>query len=353
MDGSNITGNNGSLVLSIPSGYYSGTETATASDSNLLNTNICSGTTIFGTSGSATCGGGGGGGGVTFDTVMGSMMFRDLSTSQITIDDEISTINYAIGYREVPNPGLDDEGPFSTDCTISTNVNYPCSRIVKATRPSITCGTNQNTISDRIADCLFNNPTATWNGASNGTSGEGVWKLVTYTGTHEVWQDQRTNLLWSDVVISSANWCRASGAGITPEPAAVTICDQPANQDQVAPESVCYEHSSRQPVPALGENWATGVYHSAKGGMGRTATPTSPSVRWRLPTRNDFMLADLNGLRSVVPTVSANFWTATPSASHRNRAFWYGGESGWITTTTSSANAVRSQNNRVRCVGRP
>jgi len=52
--GDNVTGTNGSLSVSIPTGFYSGGKTATATDSNLVNGNIKAGATIFGVSGSST-----------------------------------------------------------------------------------------------------------------------------------------------------------------------------------------------------------------------------------------------------------------------------------------------------------
>jgi len=49
----NVNGGDGSLSIVIPDGFYSGSKTATANDSNLLAANIKSGSTIFGVSGSA------------------------------------------------------------------------------------------------------------------------------------------------------------------------------------------------------------------------------------------------------------------------------------------------------------
>ncbi len=49
--GSSVTGASGSLSMTIPNGLYSGTETATAVDANLITGNIKSGVTIFGVSG--------------------------------------------------------------------------------------------------------------------------------------------------------------------------------------------------------------------------------------------------------------------------------------------------------------
>lgn len=51
--GSNVTGSNGQLTATIPDGIYSGSKTATVSDTNLASGNIKSGTTIFGVAGSS------------------------------------------------------------------------------------------------------------------------------------------------------------------------------------------------------------------------------------------------------------------------------------------------------------
>ncbi|MCM2279796.1 MAG: DUF1566 domain-containing protein [Oligoflexia bacterium] len=48
-----MSGANGSLSATIPEGYYSGAQSCTMSDSNLLATNIASGVTIFGVTGTA------------------------------------------------------------------------------------------------------------------------------------------------------------------------------------------------------------------------------------------------------------------------------------------------------------
>src|SRR5262249_16930216 len=49
--GSNVTGANGSLVMTIPDGHYTGSKTCTAMDGNLVAGNIRSGASIFGVSG--------------------------------------------------------------------------------------------------------------------------------------------------------------------------------------------------------------------------------------------------------------------------------------------------------------
>ncbi len=52
--GGNVTGANGARVVTIPAGYYDGSKTTTAADTNLVAANIKSGVTIFGVNGSLT-----------------------------------------------------------------------------------------------------------------------------------------------------------------------------------------------------------------------------------------------------------------------------------------------------------
>lgn len=51
--GSNVTGADGSLSMTIPDGFYSGSKTATANDSDLLAANVVSGVNLFGVNGTA------------------------------------------------------------------------------------------------------------------------------------------------------------------------------------------------------------------------------------------------------------------------------------------------------------
>ncbi|HPI41616.1 MAG TPA: hypothetical protein PLJ21_12480, partial [Pseudobdellovibrionaceae bacterium] len=103
-------------------------------------------------------------------------------------------------YRDIPVQEKDDEGYLGTSCKY-------------ATRPASDCGTSQSTIALRVADCVTQNPaTSSWNGSTQCNGGEGVWKLVSRSGANkEVWQDQRTGLIWSSTVSTSINWCQATG----------------------------------------------------------------------------------------------------------------------------------------------
>lgn len=306
-------------------GFYSSlTLSLTASD-------ICTGKSIFGNAGTALCNS-------VFADLMGSTMYRDPATAQMTLSTETSTSSYASGYRDVPDVTKDDDGYDSL------------SPVIKATRPATTCGTTQTTIAARVAHCLAQNPTtATWDGATKGTSSEGTWKLVTRTASaKEVWRDERTGLLWGDNA-GYHSWCRASGNAQTAaqDGTGSGICD-PSDpngygaQDS-SPTSVCAETAGLS--PALGnEDWGTGVYDGTKGSMGAGSTP---SVRWRLPTINDYKIADANGIRFVLPSKQYMFWSASVHSFYRDFAWYFDGNLGYINVDNRYASYYA-----VRCVGR-
>jgi hypothetical protein len=69
-------------------------------------------------------------------------------------------------------------------------------------------------------------------------------------------------------------------------------------------------------------------------------------VFWRIPTIYDYMLANHNGLRYVLPDIGSEEWTATTFSNDRTMAW-----------TFNSANGYRriqpkTYNYTVRCVGR-
>ena len=142
-----------------------------------------------------------------------------LYTEDVT-DAGTAYTNSFSGYRAVPDINTDDDGE------TGDSVTY----VNRSTWGSTTCGTTQSTIAARIADCatVFG-ANATWDGSVDGNAGQGVWKLVTRTGPvtssmgQEVWQDERTGVLWSSLVSKAINWCMASGNNdITNNPTAET-----------------------------------------------------------------------------------------------------------------------------------
>lgn len=350
------------LTLAFPSaGYFSAVSNA-PSASQFCNS-ATSGQNILGISGTAVCQGASGGTNAaasevlagkyfwnangtstlgtmpasTFGDLTSSNMYRDTATTQMNLAFEKSTSSYASGYRDIPDVYKDDDGHWDSaqGCSGAGALNQTCTKIVKSTRPTTPCGVGAglNTINLRIADCLTLNPlTSMWSASTNGISGEANWKLVTLVGGKEVWRDERTGFLWGDH-LNADNWCRASGNG-----QADGICNGNT-------ASMCAEGGTLSPAIA-GEDWANGVYDLAKGGMGATGSSNSPSVRWRLPTRNDLMQAEIDGIRFVLPNLTY-YWSATIFSNSRDSA--------WTFLSFNAGgfqNALRSDNNPVRCLGR-
>lgn len=283
----------------------------------------------------------GGGGGSSFGDLIGSNMFRNVATAQITLSVEKSTTaGYPAGYREIPDVYKDDDGYWDSNqgCGATGGLGDTCTTVIKSTRPATPCGTGLglDTVDKKIADCLtLNAATSSWSASTNGISGEGNWKLVTLLGGKEVWRDERTGFLWGDT-ITADTWCHASGNGQTDG-----YCDGNT-------ASSCAESVGLTPAIA-GETWVAGGYDNTKGGMGAipaTGANPSPSVRWRLPTKYDWMQAEIDGVRFVVPNVNDTFWSATVFSNYRDVAWYF---SGYVGDFYSD---YRSSNVSVRCLGR-
>lgn len=286
-------------------------------------TEVCAGILIFGVTGTAICNS-------SFGDLISSNMHRDVGTDQMSLTTERTTTVYVVGYREVPNILNDDDG---------YNASSP---IVKASRPTVDCG-ETGEISDRIIDCETDNgSTAIWEGAINGIAGEATWRLVTRKNGAEVWRDERTRLLWSDTDSINLNWCRASGNSQVDDPNG--YCSNPGNQDAINPYSTCSEFPGSQGT-FFGDNYVTGTYSDFKGGMGLLS---STIVRWRLPTRNDYLQADIDGISAVLPNMPVSFWASTAVSWGRVLAWVYHGGDG----TLNGALRSGAGSNTVRCVGR-
>jgi hypothetical protein len=316
-------------------------------------------------------------------SLLSSGAHRDQTASQITYATEAVT-GLGAGYRAVPDILRDDDG-----YTASANA------VLKLTRPTAgtwqlgptaagtrkVCGKSPtpNTIAGRISDCASQNPAvASWNGAVNGIAGEGVWRLVSvYSASagltngstcdatcYEVWRDERTGLLWSDRLGESGtsptttiNWCRAAGNMQLGASTGVDL-DNPGNAGNqdcgnaafvqtrtnfAYSESWCAEVGGLT-TPTGVTNGTTFEFDSAKGGMRWT---TTPAVKWRLPTKYDFDVAEHNGIRHVLPNMATPtaFWSASVYSSYRDYAWQFSG-------SYSDVNGgLRSSTSGVRCVG--
>lgn len=247
-----------------------------------------------------------------------SQIHRVKAAPVLSYAEEIArTLNNTLSdvlYRIRPDMEIDDEGSLANVLTVS-NLG----------RPTVNCGTGTNLagIDSRITDCFQKNGnSALWEGSRYGAAGEGIWKLVSRTPEREIWLDMRTGMIWSDVMkiesSTSFNWCQASGNTENDTPTATIDCNALA-----AGVSVC---------------------------VGANDPDINVNVRWRLPTRNDFLQADINGARFVLkPESSLGLWTATMKAgvTGRTDAWIYKSADGTLISDNLSGK------HHVRCIGAP
>lgn len=237
-----------------------------------------------------------------------SQLTRAPGTPILTTAQEAQdAANLPSGYEAIPSVSLSDDGL------------GPTTHVHTVIHGALTCGSGTafTSIQARIADCAAKNSAllASWTGQASGTGGEGDWKLVTKNAAGEVWLDGTTNYLWSDRISDAANWCNASGNNETPVSGTTIDCKTLGGQNLCA------------------NVLTTGI--------------SDNEVSWRLPTRNDFLQADLNGARFVLPNVDeVAFWTATVSGANRDEAWMMSMSAGILSAQN------RSSTHGVRCVGR-
>jgi len=85
---------------------------------------------------------------------------------------------------------------------------------------------------------------------------------------------------------------------------------------------------------------------AGKAGLGLASTP---AVNWRLPTRNDFYQAELDGIRYVMPDTGGSQpveWTSIIDSMDIGEAYRFNSATGATETVTRWNDAA------VRCVGR-
>jgi len=251
------------------------------------------------------------GGGVTTDIskALRSHAFRYKGTAQQTIDgirEYVATNNaYPSNFSAVPDRQVHDSDREST----------------RYARRNKNCGTNDligadPSITKRMANCktVYKDDVNAylWNGKLNGISGEGNWQLVVKKGDRHVWIDLSTNLVWTELV-TEANWTNASGSQANE---ADSICSQTFLENDA-------------------NDTNTDLF------MGLTAD----EINLRLPTRNDFLQADLNGARFVLGNLENKvYWSANYS---------YDDNMAWAIdfSTGVLAKVINTANLSVRCIG--
>ena len=245
-----------------------------------------------------------------------SGIHRDRRSSPITYQKEINIDSDSANIRRIPDIHFDDEGGDGKNA-ITRSVSV---------RPTVHCGeTVKATLKEKIADCASiakNGDKAIWNGTTEAGNAEATWNLVTLseitsTGDeYEVWQDGRTGMVWSHIVEVEGNWCESAG-------------NQQGPSDTVAADCL---------LTGKGISLCTNL-----------ALAELPGVTWRLPTRADYLQADLDGIRFVLTRGNNFFWTATVSSdvTKRDKAWVYKMVNGTLTAEPMTAD--RS----VRCIGTP
>lgn len=246
---------------------------------------------------------------ISENSLVRSQLHRMRSTNILsTAQETASAESLPVGYDNIPNIFEADDG-FGSGARSVIHANHtglPCG-----------VGTAFATIKDRIANCESLNPNqASWKALNSGNAGEGNWTLVLRNvDGKEIWLDETTNYLWSDLVAEATGWCDASGNRQGVADAGVVDCQI------LGTRSLC----ANSALPGMPES----------------------QVSWRLPTRGDFIQADLDGARFVLRNVSTMaFWSATINGSNRDEA-WS------ILQSTGELTAVsRAEGRAVRCVGR-
>lgn len=302
---------------------------------NLTASNIKSTSTIYGVTGSYT------GSSLSW----GSGMNRDKSATKLTTTAETTTYagtnTLPAGYRAIPKIDTDTDGAVLNGTPQVTVVD-------RSAWGAMTCGLS-GTLAARISNC-----NKTWTGDTSANAGQGVWQLVTRTAVgKEVWKDASTGLIWSSLVSTGINWCKGIGSNNSANVNIVNqnlaeddpnnICDQIFYQNQLATDNV---------VSACAEFVGTTTTDSNIDNSGKSNlnAASSPSVRWRVPTMYDYMLANHNGLRFVLPDMQVGSlgteWTSTVYSVDRSKAFAFDAATGQRSVQS------RSFLNNIRCVGR-
>jgi len=326
---------------------------------------ICAGKTILGIVGTANCSGSGS----DSDPIM-MLSFasrKDNASFPITVleftaffaapprvvasleDEGEENSTFTDNHSVIPNPFNDSDGRYQmadyngNPIAASTEKKHYLETIAKngpiTTRANIVACGASGTIEARIDDCAT--PNGLWSfydGKKYGQDGEGDWKLVSVldnAGTkYEIWRDERTKLLWSDKSSANYNWYQAAGYS---KPDGVSeieseFISSPGNADPqmgtimqpASPISVCPDVDAGE--IAAGGGTATYTYVNPEANF--KAGLSHPQTTWRLPSRSDWGLAEVNGIRKVLPNMDDYFWSSSSGSYGRSDAWYFYGYEG-------------------------
>ena len=147
-----------------------------------------------------------------------------------------------------------------------------------------------------------------------------------------------------DPIATTFVWCLASG-----NIEADATC---GTANQSAATSLCFEDTDGTGTASTLNTPVTtadmkGNMHKGLRAKGGTAARVAQSatVKWRLPTKFDFEVADHNGIRHVLPNMANTFWSASVSSNYRHSAWLFYGYNGTVNIVN------RSTPYAARCVG--
>lgn len=219
-----------------------------------------------------------------------SQMFRSRGSEQFSL----ATLQKAIAGGKLPETYYITTKPELNNET----------QIIRHNQSFKVCGISEEhtTTKKRIEHCKKLNPSNyLWSGKVNGISGEGNWQLIAKTDETSdsvFWLDTTTNLLWSPL-LKSQDWEIASGVNAEK----TTYC---ASLDSI----------------------------------------TKDQVSWRLPNRNEYLQADVNGSRFVLTQTDNTFWTASSDSSDYKNYAWA------IRQSTGVLELIdKNMPHEVRCIG--
>lgn len=204
-----------------------------------------------------------------------SAAHHDRGVNTLSVSDEI-TNGLNSSYRKIPDVALDDES------------------IVANSNSYVECGLS-GTLQERRDDCESKNSNNIIRADQLGNQSEDVWILVYYNQVSglQAWFDRITGQVWSSS-IGVNSWCEASG-----------------NTQNIAG------------IDCASAAFAQGSCDFISQELGG---------EFRLPTRSDFMRAEVDGIRYVFNISSQHLWSATASSQNKAKAWVFKGSDGSFET---------------------
>lgn len=244
-----------------------------------------------------------------FQATIRTHTYRNTGTIQLSIKEEALAViagKLPATYAPIPQFNLHNDAKV-IKLNPLPSINTSCGNDIEAT----------TTIKARVADCKTKQADTmaiTWLGKAYGISGEGNWQLISNSvetieekkNAYQLWHDESTDLIWSDIV-TEADFFIATGS----KDGSID------NKD----DRVCQANIKSYPLGRI----------------------NPLRISWKIPNRNDFLQADLNGARYVLPNTDDLVWTG--SYNKDNEAWAIKQSTGELISTPVTEKL------KVRCIG--